>query len=215
MQRSLVSMQDLPIISEQGVRLGALQDAYFDPLEQRIIAFVCDWENDLVRGPENILPILQISELTADVVTVPSELGVSAGLEYDFQIETEGLMLVAEQIIGKSVVFASGAVLGELVDVLFDPQDGSVAFFEIAPEQATVSDMPNYLLPPDPAFDFSDHKLVVPDAAKELLTRRTRQAIDEGPTAEPQLNVAFLEANEDRVGEDDIEVTRSQTQQPY
>lgn len=215
MHRSLVSMQDLPIISEQGVRLGAIQDAYFDPLEQRIIAFVVDWENDLVRGPENILPIMQVSELTADVVTVPSELGVSAGLEYMAQLETEGLIQVAAQLIGKPVRFASGAVLGELVDIHVDPADGSVALYEIAPAQDTLSDMPNYVLGPEPEFDFSDDHLVLPDASKERLSRRTREHYD-GPTdGEPQLNVAFLEANEDQVGEEDIEVTRSQTQQPY
>jgi hypothetical protein len=106
-------------------------------------------------------------------------------------------------------------VLGELVDVLFDPTDGSAAFFEIAPAEDTLSDMPNYLLSPDPGFEFSDHKLVVPDEAKETLKRRTIHNLEEGPAPEPTLNVAFLEANEDRVGEDDIEVTRSQTQQPF
>ena len=215
MHRSLVSMQDLPIISEQGVRLGAIQDAYFDPLEQRVIAFVVDWENDLVRGPENILPILQISELTADVVTVPNELGVSAGLEYMAQLETEGLMLVSGQLIGKPVQFASGATLGELVDVHLDPADGSVTMYEIAPVQSTLSDQPNYCLTPDPDFDFSDDHLVVPDAAKERLTRRAHAQATEMIEGEPQLNVAFLEANDDRVGEEDIEVSRSQTQQPY
>jgi hypothetical protein len=79
---------------------------------------------------------------------------------------------------------------------------------------ATLSDQPSYLLAPEPEFDFTDHKLVVPDEARERLTRRNHQKLEEGP-AEPQLNVAFLEANEDRVGEDDVEVTRSQTQQPY
>ncbi|MFN3430136.1 MAG: PRC-barrel domain-containing protein [Candidatus Sericytochromatia bacterium] len=215
MHRSLVSMQDLPILSEQGVRLGATQDAYFDPSEQRIIAFVVDWENDMVRGPENILPIMQISELTADVVTVPSELGVSAGLEYAFQIETEGLMLAVADLVGKPVGFQDGALLGELVDMQFDPADGSVAFYEIAPAQDTLRDQPSYLLAPEPTIEFQADRLMIPDDAKHRLTRRVLQQVDQMLEDQPQLNVAFLEANDERVGEEDIEVTRSQTQQPY
>lgn len=215
MHRSLVSMQDLPIISEQGVRLGAIQDAYFDPSEQRIIAFVVDWENDLVRGPENILPIMQISELTADVVTVPSEIGVSAGLEYDFQLETEGLMLAIGEVIGKPVGFQDDGVLGELVDMQFDPADGSVAFYEITPAQDTLRDQPSYLLAPEPTIEFQPNRLMIPEDAKHRLTRQVRQQADAMLADQPQLNVAFLEANDERVGEEDIEVTRSQTQQPY
>lgn len=215
MHRSLVSMQDLPIISEQGVRLGAIQDAYFDPSEQRIIAFVVDWENDLVRGPENILPIMQISELTADVVTVPSEIGVSAGLEYEFQIETEGLLNAIADVIGKAVCFQDGARLGELVDMQFDPADGSVASYEITPENDTLRDQPSYLLAPEPTIEFQADRLMIPDDAKHRLTRQVHKQIDALLEDQPQLNVAFLEANDERVGEEDIEVTRSQTQQPY
>jgi uncharacterized protein YrrD len=208
-------MQDLPIISEQGLRLGAIQDAYFDPTEQRVIAFVVDWENDLVRGPENLLPLMQISGLNADIVTVPNELGVSAGLEHDFQIETEGLLLAVEQVVGDQVKLAAGTVLGEIVDVMFDPTDGSVAFYEVGPVGDTVTDQPTALVAPEPTFEFAERVLTVPDDVQARMTRRAKQQQAEGPEVEPTLNVAFLEANEDRVGEDDIEVTRSQTQQPY
>jgi uncharacterized protein YrrD len=207
-------MQDMPIISEQGVRLGAIQDAYFDPTEQRVIAFVVDWENDLVRGPENLLPLMQISELNADIVTVPNELGVSAGLEHDFQIETEGLLMGISQVVGDTVKLSKGEVLGEIVDMMFDPTDGSVAFYEVGPVGDAVTDQPTSLVAPEPTFEFNEHALVVPDDVKERMTRRAKQR-EEDPEMTPQLNVAFLEANEDRVGEEDIEVTRSQTQQPY
>ena len=213
MHRSLVSMQDLPIISEQGVRLGAIQDAYFDPLEQRVIAFVVDWENELVVGPENVLPIMQISEMTAEVATVPEELGVTSSLEYDTQTETEGLMHATEQLVGKPVCVADGHKLGELVDLQFDPQDGSVAAYEIAEEPLALADLPNLLLTPVPDINFQDDGIVVPKEAEEQLRRQTRRQTAQALQGEPR--VTFLEEEDEPVGEDDVQVIRSSTTQPY
>lgn len=209
MHRSLMSMQGMPVTSEQGLRLGAVSDALFDPFEQRIIAFVVDWENDMVRGPEDLLPITQISELTADTLTVPHELGVTAGLEYEFQMETEGLIPAYEQLIGRRIEAEGDSTFGTLVDVLFDPQDGSVADYEIAPPNETERRTPNYLLHPDNDLDFTDSKIVLPKAIAEHLRERSDNA--------PRLDVTFMENDpaQELVGEEDVEVTRSQTIQPF
>jgi uncharacterized protein YrrD len=204
-----MSMQGMPVTSEQGLRLGAVTDAFFDPFEQRIIAFVIDWENDIVRGPEDLLPITQVSELTADTLTVPHEMGVTAGLEYEFQVETEGLLLAIEHVTGRPVEVEGDGAFGTLVDMLFDPGDGSVACYEVAPPDETERKLPNYLLQPDHNLDFGDSKIVLPKAIAQTMRERS-----ENP---PRLDISFLETdpNQEPVGEDDIEVTRSQTIQPF
>src|SRR5687768_10125614 len=117
MHRSLMSMEGMPVLSEEGVRLGVITDAWFDPFEQRIVGFAVDWENNMVQGPDDMLPILQISELNADVATVP-EMAPTAGLDYMSEIETEGLVPVIARFVGHPVEFGSGEVLGELVDLI-------------------------------------------------------------------------------------------------
>jgi sporulation protein YlmC with PRC-barrel domain len=210
MHRSVVSMQELPIVSELGVRLGTIQDAYFDPSEQRIIAFSVEWENDLVRGPEDLLPLTQISELNADVATVKDEVGVASGLEYDFQIEMDGVLLVLEELIDAEVSLVSGERIGQLVDVAFDPQDGAVHSYEIAPSQAPTLSQPNYLLSPQHDLDFTQGALILPDALKAELIQAQK-----GST--PRLDVTFLDLDdrsEEPQGEADIEASRNQTSQP-
>lgn len=210
MHRSLMSMQGMPVTSEQGLRLGAVLDAYFDPFEQRVIAFVIDWENDLVRGPEDLLPITQIAQLNADIMTVAHELGVTAGLEYEFQIETDGLLLVNEQMIGRMVAFASGEAAGGLADLQFDPQDGSVQAYELNPIGEQAMDAPAMLLPPHHDYDFRDNVIVVPDELKARLQRRERQ--------EPPPGITMIDrelGEEELVGEDDIEVFRNPSTKPF
>lgn len=210
MHRSLMSMQGLPVLSNKGVRLGSLQDAYFDAFEHRILGFVVDWENDLVQGPEELLPITQITDLTPDVVTLGDEMAASAGLEYDWQVEMQGLALAFDSVIGKPVTFATLGPIGELVDILFDPQDGSVEFYEVAPVNATQVELPSYLLSPAPALEFQADRIVVPDELKGRLNTHT--ATTEGAEEEEQLG---LLPEDDRVGEEDVEVQRTSTTQPY
>lgn len=208
MQRSLLSMEGMPVLSEEGVRLGAISDAHFDPFEQRIVGFAVDWENDLVRGPEDMLPIIQISELNADIVTIP-EMAATAGLDYMRDTDADGLLLVRERLAGLKVV-SEKEPIGELVDLLFDPQDGSVTSYEIAPADNGDTTRPSYLLPPRPDLDFQGDRLVLSEAAQADLKHKTGQDIG-------SLGIAFLEVEDeaDQVGEEDIEVTRSQRTQPY
>lgn len=209
MHRSLMSMQGMPVTSEQGLRLGSVSDAFFDPFEQRIIAFVIDWENDLVRGPEDLLPITQVTELTADTLTVAHEIGVTVGLEYEFQVETEGLILAIGQLTGRPVEVEGDGALGTLVDVLFDPGDGSVACYEVAPPDEQERKLPNFLLHPDHNLDFGDSTIVLPKSIGNALKERSEHP--------PKLDISFLETDptQEAVGEDDVEVNRSQTIQPF
>lgn len=210
MHRSLMSMQGMPVTSEQGLRLGAVTDAYFDPFEQRVIAFVIDWENDLVRGPEDLLPITQIAQLNADVMTVAHEMGVTAGLEYEFQFETDSLLLVAEHMVGQAVAFASGDALGELVDLQFDPQDGSVEAYEISALAEPGTELPAILLSPEHRIDFQDGRLVVPDDLKGALERKKQRR------ETPAVTLIETELGEEElVGEDDIEVYRNPSTKPF
>lgn len=210
MHRSLISMQGMPVVSEQGLRLGAVMDAYFDPFEQRVIAFVIDWENDIVRGPEDLLPITQIAQLNADIMTVAHEMGVTAGLEYEFQLETEGLLLVAEQLIGRMVAFASGEAIGSLADLQFDPQDGSVESYELNPLGEQAKEAPAVLLPPDHDYDFRDTVIVVPNGLKDGMERREHRE------PSPSITMVESELGEDEpVGEDDVEVYRNPSTKPF
>ncbi|HEY9724500.1 MAG TPA: PRC-barrel domain-containing protein [Oscillatoriaceae cyanobacterium] len=210
MHRSLMSMQGLPVLSNKGVRLGSLQDAYFDAFEHRILGFVVDWENDLVHGPEELLPITQITDLTPDVVTLGDEMAATAGLEYEWDVDMQGLALAFDAVIGKTVTFATAGPIGELVDILFDPQDGSVEHYEVAPANATQVELPSYMISPSPTLEFQAEKVVVPDDLKGRLQTHTRTT--EGAEEEEQLG---LLPDEDRVGEEDVEVQRSGTTQPY
>ena len=113
MKRSLSGMADLAVLSAEGVRLGAVHDAYVDPSEQRVVGFSIDWDEELLHaGSEtDFLPLTQMVELTADVLSVGDELGESEGLAHDFSIDREGLLKVFEVLIGRRVHDADGACI--------------------------------------------------------------------------------------------------------
>jgi sporulation protein YlmC with PRC-barrel domain len=199
MHRSLLSMKDLPLMTAAGVRIGEIADAYFDPFEQRILAFRVEWEDTVVLGPDDLLPITQLLELNADIGTVADEIGVTAGLEPDLSDGTaDGLQLAFVELIDHVVVDAAGARIGRLADLQFDPQDGSVEFYEIVSDH----DDEALMLPPDKGIEMRDSQLIVPPGAMASLRRAKRS---------PELAIAFLEAEgfEDLVGEDDLEVSRA------
>lgn len=192
-------MQGLPLMTAAGVRMGEITDAYFDPSEQRILAFEVDWEENEAGliGPDDLLPITQILELTADTMTVADELGVSAGLDSEAGTTQEGWVAVLATLIDKEA-----SPMGTLVDLQFDPQDGSVHAYELAVDGQDDS----VLVLPHAGIEIQDGQLV--------LSEQAVKAARETPRA--KLDVAFLEDNgvDDTVGEDDLEVTRSRGAQP-
>lgn len=203
MHRSLMSMKDLPLLTAAGVRMGEIADALYDPLEQRILAFLVNWEGEVILGPDDFLPITQLLELNADIGTVADEIGVSAGLDTDLAMSRDGQMCAFEELIDRPVSDSDGNQVGRLADLQFDPQDGSIEFYELMPEEQGEP----LMVPPHAGIEVRDGLLILPASAVKAARKSTRP---------PQLGIAFLEAEglEDHVGEDDLEVSRSNGMEP-
>ncbi|MDB5099369.1 MAG: hypothetical protein JWM80_3790 [Cyanobacteria bacterium RYN_339] len=191
-------MQRLPLLTAEGVRLGEITDAFYEPYEQRILAFSVDWEDAASTGSDTLLPLTQLSELNADIATVSDEIGASAGLQANIDNSDDNNWLPAfERMLDRPVVDEVGNIIGRLADIHFDPQDGSVEFYEIVVDE--LGDP--LLLPPAKGLDVVDGKVLVPGACIEAARKHGNP---------PSMGIAFLEAEglEDMVGEEDIEVAR-------
>lgn len=202
MHRSLASMQGLPLLTAAGVRVGEITDALYDASEQRILAFSVDWEEDVIPGPDDLLPITQLLELNADIGTVAEELGVSAGLDSEAGVTQEGFVAVFADLIDCPVRDSDGQEVGTLVDIQFDPQDGSVQNYEVAIDGRGES----LMVPPHQGLEVAGDHVVLPADAIAAAHKNPRQ---------PQLGISMLEDEgfEDRVGEDDLEVSRAAGEQ--
>jgi len=195
----MASMVGMPVISGLGVRMGEVRDAWVDPVEHRILAFVVDWEESQATHQDDALPLVDVTELNADVVTIGDELGAGHGLDRDFPGGGEGLLRVIDQILDRRLVDERDQVLGVVVDVLFDPQDGGVQAYEIGAEDGGAVD--TKLLMPHRELEFRDgDALVCPASCVGHLHDK--------PT--PQLDLAILRELdlEEADGEEDIEVVR-------
>ena len=199
MHRSLTSLSGLPLMTAAGVRLGEITDAFFEPFEQRILAFVVDWEPDTATlGPADLLPITQLLELNADLGTVADEIGISAGLDADQAGTAEGWVQMNLSLIDRIVKDATGKQVGHLVDLHFDPQDGSVEFYEVAESEQGAS----LMIAPHPQLELREDELVLPIEAIQAARRRGEPGVR---------GVTFIEAEavEEAVGEEDLEVSHS------
>jgi sporulation protein YlmC with PRC-barrel domain len=190
-------MLRLPLLTSAGVRLGEIADAFYEPYEQRILAFNVDWEDAAIAGTDDVLPLTQLTELNADIATVSDEIGVSSGLGANLDNIGDNWLPAFERLLDKPVVDEAGNAIGRLADMHFDPQDGSVEFYEIVVEE----EADPLLLPPAKGLDVVDGKVLVPGACIEAARRHANP---------PSMGIAFLEAEgmEDTVGEEDIEVAR-------
>lgn len=217
MKRSLSGMADLAVLSAEGVRLGAVHDAYVDPSEQRVVGFSIDWDEELLHaGSEtDFLPLTQMVELTADVLSVGDELGESEGLAHDFSIDREGLLKVFEVLLGRRVHDADGALVGELADLHFDPQDGSLTDYEITQVHLDESPAPVKLLHARSGVDLlSDDGTLRLPAGAVLRDPSPRHPDESLEAPDPTLAIAFLEVDEEPVGEEDVESRRETFTQP-
>lgn len=217
MRRSLSGMVDMPVLTDEGVRLGTLKDAYIDPSEQRVVGFRVDWEEELLHaGSEtDFLPLTQMVELTADVLSVGGELGESEGLAHDFAIDREGLLAAFETVLGRRVYDARGELVGEVADLHFDPQDGSLTDYEITQAHLDESPAPVKLLHARTGLDLltPDGTLKLPETA--VLQDPPPRHPDESESApDPALAIAFLEVDEEPVGEEDVESRRETITHP-
>lgn len=201
MQRSLASMVGMPVETRLGVRMGEIRDAYLDPTEHRLVAFEVDWGPDVVLNRDEPLPVTDVVELTADIASVNDEIGTSRGLDRDFTVDGDGVMRALDQVVDMRVVDGRDQVIGVVADVLFDPQDGSVRFYEVMPHADLSEPADAMLLAPHQAIEFRDgDAIVVPDGAKGAL--RAKPA--------PRVDVALMRqvGIEEPQGDEDVEVLR-------
>lgn len=201
MQRSLASMVGMPVETRLGVRMGEIRDAYLDPTEHRLVAFDVEWGPDVVLNRDEPLPVTDMIELTADIATVADEIGTSRGLDRDFTVDGEGVMRALDQVVDMPVLDAQGQPLGVVADVLFDPQDGSVRYYEVMPHADLSEPADAQLLTPHQAIEFRDAQaIVVPDVARGALRAKPTPRVD--VTLMRQMGI------EEPQGDEDVEVLR-------
>jgi uncharacterized protein YrrD len=201
MHRSLASMVGMPVVTQQGVRMGEIRDALLDPTEHRLVAFDVEWADDQVLNRDEPLPVTDLVELTADVATVSDEIGTSRGLDRDFTVDGDGVLRALDQVVDMRVLDGKDGVIGVVADLHFDPTDGSIGFYEIMPHADPNETADAMLLTPHQALEFRDgDALVVPDAARASLQVKPA----------PRVDIAMMRqvGIEEPQGDEDIEVLR-------
>jgi uncharacterized protein YrrD len=195
----MASMVGMPVVSALGVRMGEVRDAWVDPVEHRVLAFVVEWEETQATHQGDVLPLVDVTELNADVLTIGDELGAGHGLDRDFPEAGEGLLLAIAQVLDLRLVDERDQVLGLVVDVLFDPQDGGVQAYEIGPEGGEAVD--TELLVPHRGLEFRDgDALVCPAGCAGHLHDKPTLRLDLAILRELDL--------EEADGEEEVEVVR-------
>lgn len=203
MQRSIASMVGVPVITAQGVRMGEIRDAWVEPSEHRVLAFIVDWEESQSIHQDDVLPLVDIIGLNADVATVDDELGAGHGLELDFPVGGEGFLRAIEQIIDLRLIDDQDQLLGLVTDVHFDPTDGGVHAYEIGPADGANEDAK--LLTPHHGLEFRDgDALVCPQGCLGHFNDK----------ATPRVDILMMRelGLEELQGEEDVEVARSHGQ---
>ena len=158
--RSIRDLLDQPVISRSDVLLGQVTDAFVEPGEQRVVKLSVDWveHRAQVSGPDVDLPLSQITNYDPHQLVVATEVGETAGLEFEPYDDLE--LLAASSLLDRDVLTRSGDPLGHLADIFFDDGDGAVTGYEVEqPETA----LPNRILAPSFDMDFAGDRLVDPD----------------------------------------------------
>ena len=202
MQRSLASMVGMPVVTRQGVRMGEIRDALLDPTEHRLVAYDVEWNDDRVLNQAEPLPLSDVVELTADVATVEDEIGTSRGLDRDFTVDGEGVLRGLDHVVDMRVEDGQGKEIGYVADIHFDPQDGSVRFYELMPHRDLSEPADAMMLAPHQDLEFRDgDALVVPATARVALHAKP----------EPRVDLAMMRQMgiDEPQGDEDIEVSRS------
>lgn len=202
MQRSLASMEGMPVATAQGLRMGEIRDAWLETSEHRLLAYEVAWSDDQALNRDEPLPLGDVVELTADVATVADEIGATRGQDLDFPAGGEGLFRALGTICGMAVLDARGVRIGTIADVHFDPQDGTVRSYEVSTADDPDAPVDVMLLAPHRALEWRDGRaLVVPAQAEAALRAK--------PT--PRLDVTLMDELEldEPQGDEDVEVSRA------
>lgn len=158
--RSVRDLLDQPVISSSDVLMGEVTDAFLEPAEQRVVKLSVDWvaARSQVSGPEIDLPLGQVTNFDPHHLVVATEIGETAGLEFEPYDDQE--LLPASGLLEREVSTRSGNPLGLLADIFFDDGDGAVAGYEVEQRE---TGLPSKILAPASDIDFGGDRIVVPD----------------------------------------------------
>lgn len=194
--RSVRDLLDQPVLSPSDVLLGEVTDAFLEPTEQRVVKLSVDWvsNRDQVSGPDLDLPLNQVANYDPHQIVVGSEIGETAGLDFD-PYESQDLV-AASSLLEREVSTRSGNPLGRLADIYFDDADGAVTGYEVEQPEAA---LPSRILAPSADIEFGADRVVVPDNF-HLAERDPFDEEEEGQTEEQ--DTVFESGEHDRRTED-------------
>ncbi|MEB3197327.1 MAG: PRC-barrel domain-containing protein [Candidatus Sericytochromatia bacterium] len=198
MQRSLAGMKGVPVITQQGVRIGTIVDGVLDLSEHRLVAFEIDWEDDQGLERTECLPLQSLSELNADVATIAGELGISQSMAW---VDTEAMPHPLREMLGLPIRWPDGTPIGILVDLLFDPRDGGVYAYEYLPGQALDAPQDARFLRPHRTIRFVPGQMLLLEEASGGVFRTE-------PVPRVDIRVMTQLGLEEPQGEEDIELQR-------
>lgn len=207
--RSVRDLLDQPVISRSDVLMGEVTDAFLEPVEHRVVKLSVDWvaARGQVSGPDVDLPLGQVTNFDPHQVVVATEVGETAGLEFEPYDDQE--LLPASGLLEREVSTRSGDPLGLLADIYFDDGDGAVTGYEV--EQPETG-LPSRILAPAPDIDFTGDRIVVPD---NFHLAETDGLDEEDESLAEEQDLVFESGERDRKTEepglDEIEETSEST----
>lgn len=181
-ERALRTVLDLPVVASNEVHLGDVTDALISLSEQRVVALIVDWVGgrDQISGPEDALPLSQVSGFDPHQLVVHSEFAQTAGLDFDPYSE-DGLVL-ASALLDREAATRSGVWLGTLSDLFFDEVDGAVLGYEVDREEAA---LPARVFGPTTQIEIQEDRIVFPERLS-MVSLSVMHELEEGEEAEPQ-----------------------------
>ena len=121
-------IKGLQVITLAGVKVGAVDQIFFDPATKRVAGFVLKVDPERPDAAASIVDVAAVHALGADALTLSADAalrGTSTGADLNALVSTD-------ELTKRQVVTDSGVLLGQVAGVEFDPQTLQLARIEVS-----------------------------------------------------------------------------------
>jgi uncharacterized protein YrrD len=152
--RAVVSVAD-------GEKVGSISDVQFDLVQRVVLGFLMGGDGGLFnREKPSLIPFGQVRTFGRDAVTIQDKSGITVaqGAPHDSATTLHDLK--------KRVVTASGEVIGDGDDLIFDETSGAIISLQLAPQGGFLGiGATTHILPMGDIVEFGRDVITVDDSA--------------------------------------------------
>jgi uncharacterized protein YrrD len=121
-------IKGLQVITLAGLKVGAVDQIFFDPTTKRVAGFVLQADSTLPDGSPRLVDADDVHALGADALTLPDAAavrGTAAGSQLTELVQMDDLAK-------RQVVTEGGTVLGQIAGIDLDPRTLQLARIEVS-----------------------------------------------------------------------------------